>query len=301
MKMKKKRGLYKSQALTGHAFCIPFYIGAILFFVLPLVQSVRYSFSKVTPDMGSMTAAFIGKENFHYIFRVDTDFITNLIASLMNLLYQVPFILIVSLFLATIINQKFKGRTFVRAVFFLPVIVASGVVISLIQGDALSATMMEGDKESSIFNSTVLADFLESTGLNQKITEYFTTITNNMFDLLWKTGIQTLMFLAGLQSVPSSLYEASSVEGATGWENFWLITFPMLVPIILVNTVYTVVDSFMDLSNGVMTQILGTTNNIEYGKAAAMGWTYTVIILAVLGLVFLIFKLPEIRERRRVL
>ncbi len=215
------------------------------------------------------------------------------------MLYQVPFILIVSLFLATIINQKFVGRTFVRAIFFLPVIVASGVVISLIQSDALSSTMMEGNTETTIFNSTVLEEFLQQTGLSAKITGYFTTITNNMFDLLWKTGIQTLMFLAGLQSVSPSLYEASSVEGATGWENFWLITFPMLVPIIFVNTVYTVVDSFMDLSNGVMTQILGTTNNVEYGKAAAMGWSYTIIILFVLLLVFILFKLPEWRERRR--
>ena len=107
------------------------------------------------------------------------------------------------------------------------------------------------------------------------------------------------MFLAGLQGISPTLYEASSVEGATAWENFWMITFPMLTPIILVNTVYTIVDSFMDLSNGVMAQILGTTSNIEYGKAAAMGWSYTLTILAILGLVFLIFKLPEITARRK--
>ncbi len=295
--MKKKRNLYQKQALTGHFFCIPLYIGAILFFIIPLFQSFRYSFSKVTPELGTMLTKFIGGENYHYIFRVDADFVTNLISSFTGLLYQVPFILIASLFLATIINQKFRGRTFVRAVFFLPVIVASGVVISLIQSDALSSTMMEGDAETTIFNASVLEEFLQDIGLNVKIIGYFTTITNNMFDLLWKTGIQTLMFLAGLQGISPTLYEASSVEGATSWENFWLITFPMLIPIILVNTVYTIVDSFTDLSNRVMSQILGTTNNIEYGKAAAMGWTYTVIILLVLSVVFFCFKLPEISQR----
>lgn len=299
--MKKKKGLYQKQALTGHFFCIPLYIGAILFFILPLIQSIRYSFSHVTPEIGTMLTENVGWENFHYIFRVDLNFNNNLISSFTNLLYQVPFILIASLFLATIINQKFVGRTFVRAVFFLPVIVASGVVISLIQGDALSSTMMAGDEETTIFNSSVLEEFLNDVGLNQKIIEYFTTITNNIFDLLWKTGIQTLMFLAGLQGISPTLYEASAVEGATSWENFWLITFPMLIPIILVNTVYTIVDSFTDLSNGVMEQILGTTNNIEYGIAAAMGWIYTLIILAVLGIIFFVFKLPEIRNRRRSL
>lgn len=296
--MKKKRSLYARQARNGNLFCIPLYIGAILFFLIPVGQSILYSFSAITPDLGSMRVDYIGTENYHYIFRVDADYTTNLIRSFVNLLYEVPFILIVSLFLSTIINQKFKGRTFVRAVFFLPTIVASGVVISIIQGDVLTGVMMEGDGESTIFSGTVLKDFLETAGLNAKLIEYFNTIINNIFDLLWKTGVQVLMFLAGLQGISPTLYEASTVEGATGWENFWLITFPMMLPIILVNTVYTVVDSFTDLSNGVMMQILGTTGNIEYGKAAAMGWIYTLIILVVLALVFGLFRLPERKERR---
>lgn len=297
--MKKKKNLYKSEALTGHAFCLPLYIGTVLFFIIPLIQSVRYSFSNVIPDFGTMSTEFIKWENYRYIFRVDLTFSSNLVGSLTSLLYQVPFVLITSLFLATIINQKFLGRTLVRAIFFLPVIVASGVVISLIQSDALSSTMMSGDADATIFNSLVLENYLKDVGLNQQIIGYFTTVTNNIFDLLWKTGIQTLMFLAGLQGISPTLYEASAVEGATAWENFWMITFPMLMPIILVNTVYTIVDSFMDLSNGVMAQILGTTSNIEYGKAAAMGWSYTLIILVILGLVFFVFKLPEITARRK--
>lgn len=297
--MKKKKNLYKSEALTGHAFCLPLYIGTVLFFIIPLIQSVRYSFSNVIPDFGTMSTEFIKWENYRYIFRVDLTFSSNLVGSLTSLLYQVPFVLITSLFLATIINQKFLGRTLVRAIFFLPVIVASGVVISLIQSDALSSTMMSGDADATIFNSLVLENYLKDVGLNQQIIGYFTTVTNNIFDLLWKTGIQTLMFLAGLQGISPTLYEASAVEGATAWENFWMITFPMLKPIILVNTVYTIVDSFMDLSNGVMAQILGTTSNIEYGKAAAMGWSYTLIILVILGLVFFVFKLPEITARRK--
>lgn len=284
----KKRSLYKKQAITGNLFCLPLYIGALLFFLVPIIQSIIYMFSQVTPQLGSMQVENIGMENIIYIFRKDPDFIPHLISSLTNLLYQVPFILIVSLFLANIVNQKFIGRTAVRVVLFLPTIVASGVIISIIQGDALSATMMNGE-ETGIFNSTVLSDFLMETGLNTKIVNYLNTITNDIFDLLWKTGVQVLLFLAGLQSISPSLFEASAVEGATAWENFWMITFPMLVPIILVNTVYTVVDSFVDFSNSAMQQILGTIGNVEYGKASAMGWSYTLIILAVLGLGYLIF------------
>lgn len=286
------------QALNGNLFCIPLYIGAVLFFLIPVGQSIVYSFSSITPDLGSMRVEFIGTENYRYIFRVDTDYVTNLIYSFVNLLYKVPFILIVSLFLSTIINQKFIGRTFVRGIFFLPTIVASGVIINIIQGDVLTGVMMEGDGESTIFSGTVLKEFLETVGLNVKLIEYFNNIINNIFDLLWKTGVQVLLFLAGLQGISPTLYEASTVEGATGWENFWLITFPMLLPIVLVNTVYTVVDSFTDLSNGVMMQILGTTGNIEYGKAAAMGWIYTIIILVVLAVVFGLFRFPERKERR---
>ena len=294
----KKRSLYAKQALTGNMFCIPLYIGAVLFFIFPIVQSIIYVFSQVTPEFGSMHTEFTGIENIIYVFRKDPYFIPNLTASFTGLLYEVPFILIVSLFLATIVNQKFVGRTAVRVIFFLPTVVASGVIISIIQGDALSATMMEGD-DTGIFNSTVLREFLVDTGLNYKIVEYFNRIINNIFDLLWKTGVQVLMFLAGLQSISPSLYEASAVEGATGWENFWMITFPMLVPIMLVNTVYTVVDSFVDVSNKAMEQILGTIGNIEYGKALAMGWSYTLLILLVLGIVYLIFNLPKLMERRR--
>ena len=293
----KKRSLYARQAITGNLFCIPLYIGSVLFFFFPIMRSIIYIFSQVTPEFGSMHTEFIGLENIIYVFRKDPYFIPNLISSFTGLLYEVPFILIVSLFLAIIVNQKFVGRTAVRVIFFLPTVVASGVVISIIQGDALSATMMEGE-ETGIFNSTVLREFLTETGLDYKIVEYLNRITNNIFDLLWKTGVQVLMFLAGLQSISPSLYEASAVEGATGWENFWMITFPMLVPIMLVNTVYTVVDSFVDVSNSAMQQILGTIGNIEYGKASTMGLSYTIMILFVLGIVYLIFNLPKIMKRR---
>ena len=295
--MKKKQTLYSRQALTGHLFCMPLYIGAVLFFIVPIARSIQYVFSQVYPEIGSMTVEKVGFENIRYIFRVDPDFVTNLIKSVTDLLYKVPFILVVSLFLAIVVNQKFKGRTLVRAIFFLPTVVASGVIINIIQSDVLSATMMTGE-ETGIFNSTVLTEFLSETGLNVKLVEYFTTITNHIFDLLWKTGVQVLMFLAALQNISPSLYEASAVEGATAWENFWMITFPMMIPIILVNTVYTVVDSFTDVSGGVMGQIVGTINNTEYGKAAAMGWTYTLLILLVLGLVFFIFALPQRKEQR---
>ena len=206
-------------------------------------------------------------------------------------------VLIAALFFAIILNQKFRGRVLTRAIFFLPVIIASGVVLSIITSDSAANSMMNGvsaDSGSgsygSIFDSSALQDFLVQTGLDSKMVNYFGRIANSMFDLLWMTGIQMIMFLAGLQSISPTLYEASAMEGATAWENFWMITFPSLTPMLLVNIVYTIVDSFTDVGNSVMSQIYKQYNGLYYGVASAMSWTYFVIIGVILAIIFLIFS-----------
>lgn len=285
-------GLAARYAWTGRLFCLPLYIGALLFFLVPLGQSLLFCFQSVTPELGSFSTDFIGGANFRYAFRENASFVPNLIEAVMQMLYQVPVILVSSLFFALILNQKFRGRLLARAVFFLPVIVASGVVMQIISQDAVSQSMMEGGMatDSSIFNTGVLEEFLIETGLPQDVVDVFGSIIANLFDLLWRTGIQMLMFLAGLQSISPSLYEASSIEGATAWENFWMVTLPMLAPILLVNTVYTVVDSFTDLSNPVMEQILNHLSSLEYGRASVMGWVFTLVMLVLLGVIFALFR-----------
>ena len=203
-----------------------------------------------------------------------------------------PIILVFSLFVAVLLNRKFIGRGIARAVFFLPVIVTTGVVMTAFNGASDTSAVFEGDVSNGIMFSTMNAtEVLSSLGLGEQITGYMIAISDRIFDVVWDSGIQIILFLAALQSISPALYEACDVEGATAWEKFWLITFPSVSPIILVNVVYTIVDTFSDPSNAVLSQVDGlVTATFDYGKAAAIVWVYFAIILAIIGLVFLICK-----------
>lgn len=292
MKKRFRMSLTARSAWTGRAFVLLFYIGFIFFFLAPLIQSIRFSFSNVTISSEGYQTEWIGWKNYIDNFTGSATFIGNLQASLLQMLWKLPVILISSLFLAILLNQKFRGRTFIRAVFFLPAIVASGIVITIIKNDNLAASVLTGNMISSgsVFKSDFLGNFLSELGLGEKISGYATMISNQMFDSLWLTGIQMIIFLAGLQSIPSQLYEVSAIEGATAWENFWMITIPILMPIILVNTVYTIVDTFTDNSNAVMQQVLLNVKNVNLGWASSMAWTYFAIIGVILAIILFIFS-----------
>ncbi len=293
MKLKRSRlSLATRESLKGHIFLIPFYIGLLVFFVGPLLQSIRFAFQSVVPQVGYYDVTNVGWENFKYIFGKDANYNINLIESLTTLAWKLPVVFVSSLFFAILINRKFKGRTFVRAVFFLPVIIASGLVMNVIQGDYVAGTLMSGSSVAGgeVSQSTALSNMLAGIGLNEKIIGTITTITDSMFSTIWQTGVQTVIFLAGLQGIPSSLYEASAVEGATAWENFWKITLPMILPISLVNIVYTVVDSLVNTQNPVMLQVLNDTNNARYGTASAMAWAYFLIVAVLLLIIMVVFS-----------
>ncbi|MBQ8551124.1 MAG: sugar ABC transporter permease [Clostridia bacterium] len=292
MKLSKSRlSLATRESLKGHIFLIPFYIGLFVFFAGPLIQSIKFSFQSVTPVVGGYDIVNVGLENFKYIFGQDANYTINLVESLTTLAWKLPVVLVSSLFFAILINRKFKGRVFVRAVFFLPVIIASGLVMDVIQGDQIAGAALSGSSVAGgeISQSTALSNMLSGIGLNDKIIDTVTMITDSMFSTIWQTGIQTVIFLAGLQGIPSTLYEASAVEGATAWENFWKITLPMILPIMLINIVYTIVDSLVNTQNAVMIQVLNNTNNARYGWASAMAWAYFLIVAAILVIIMIVF------------
>jgi ABC-type sugar transport system permease subunit len=206
------------------------------------------------------------------------------------MIYQVPVIVIFSLFIAIILNQKFFGRTFVRATFFLPVIIASGVVISIIKGDFLSQAMMSTTSVSHLFSTTFLNSLLSESGIPYSLTSLITTTVDNMFELIWKSGIQILIFLAGLQTIHVSQYEAAKIEGATGWEIFWKITFPMISPITILNVMYTIIDSFRDYSNPVINQIATSTQQLKLEFSLAMSWSYFAFVIFVIACVYVVIN-----------
>ncbi len=290
---KRRKISYEArQAFTGFMFVLPWFIGFLLFFAIPCLQSLRFSFSKVAV-FENYACTWAGLENYKTILTNGADFFNNLIKTLSDLAVNVPVILIFSLFVAVLLNRKFVGRGVVRGIFFLPVIVTTGVVMTTFNSQADANAVFSGEVSNGVlFQAANATDFLVKMGLNQTVTEYMTLVADRIFNVVWDSGIQILLFLAALQGISPSLYEACQVEGATGWETFWLITFPNVAPIILVNTVYTIVDTFSDTDNPVLKQINSMiTSTFNFGGAAAASWTFFMVIAVIIGLIFLLAKL----------
>lgn len=292
----KKKGLY------GYGFIALWFVGALMFFIIPLIQSFYYSFHNVTPETGylaitSLVDNSIGKENillnYKNTFMTDPKFRQYLVESLKDMALNLPVIVVFSLFVAIIINQKFRGRTFARAVFFLPVIIATGPVYAIITGDLETSGNSDAAQFSTMFEADMVDQLLEFIGIygfSDTFTEMLTEITSDILNLVWKCGIQIIVFLSALQGIPASAKEAAAIEGATSWEFFWKITLPYISPMILVNIVYTVIDAFTDPTNQVMERLLDVQSEWRYGLSASMAWSYFGIILIALGIIFAIMN-----------
>lgn len=294
---KKAKNLARGNAIAGFLFVLPFIIGFLLFLVYPLGMSVRMAFSKVSATSNGLTYTWVGafnvNANFYKIFRVETDFLEALVEELKRMALFVPGILVFSFFMATLLNQEFKGRTAVRAIYFLPVILASGVFLGVEANNPLITNMKDLVKanNSAADITKTLEDILLTGETGNKFFQYVIDIVGQVYDIAMASGIQIIVFLSGLQTIPPSMYEAAKMEGCTAWESFWKITFPLIGSMILVNVVYTLVDFFTRTDSKLMTLINDTLLiRFEYGKVAAMSWTYFLIVAAFLGLVFAIFS-----------
>lgn len=275
-------------AWAGRLFVLPWFIGMLLFFGLPLVQSLVYSFQDVKIGKAGFDAEWLGFANYLRIFTRDPDYVKILAEAIQNMLAEVPIILIFSLFIAVILNRPFRGRVWARAVMFLPVIVSTGVVMSILKGDVYAQSVMNEGASSggAMFHSSGFQEMLQNAGVDLSVINFIVSIINKFFDTVWKTGVQILLFLSSLQAIPRSAYEAAAVEGSTEWETFWLITFPLVSPMILVNIVYSVVDSFTDYGNAVLQYITSTAfSEYEYAYSAALAWVYFLSLLILIGLI----------------
>ena len=189
-----------------------------------------------------------------------------------------------SLFLALILSQEFRGRLFARAIFFLPVIVASGVVLGIINGDEFSQELMSG--QSSQMQLDLLQNILINTGLSEDTITTVIETAGNIFNITWRCGIQVLIFLSGIKSIPISVKEAASVEGATAWEFFWKITFPMILPMVQLNMVFTIIDSFTDSSNAIISRICSLNQAMDFSYSSTIAWTYFIVVFIIVILVY---------------
>ena len=307
---KKKRkivSLDRKKARAGWFFILPFAIGFVVIYLPMLFESLQYSFS--TLDTITQTTSLVGFKNYIDAFRTDANFSKMLVSSLQRLAFDIPAIVIFSLFMAILLNQKMAGRGFFRAVFFIPVILSTGLMETLAAKDSLTSYMesssgIEDGTGTSTANQLVssmdLQKLFNSMKVGEGIVEYVTTAVNNIFDIVNRSGVQMLIFLSGLQSISPAIYESCKIDGATAWETFWKITFPMITPMILVNVIYTIIDSFTSQKNDVMRYINEVYSTSSDGKclSAAMAWTYFTIVIAIIGLVAAILSAFVFYQRR---
>ena len=280
----------KRNSLIGFSFTIPWVIGFIFLFLIPLIKTVLYSFSSISIGKSGFELSFVGVRNYRATFSEDPNNLRMVLTSIGNVVVTVIVVVVFSLFLAILLNQDFRGRSLARVIFALPIIIASGVVIVLLKENVLQQNMGSSDTAATLFQGNGLLDFLKLMGLPDNIVGMFENILNNIFDMVWRSGMQIILFLSALQSIPSSSYEAAKIEGATVWESFWFVTFPMISPFLLVNIVYTIIDTFTDSTNTVMSKIFSLVSGVEYEKAAAFSIVYFILVLLVVGLVYIIMN-----------
>ena len=291
---KHKLSYERRKGLYGYGFIALWALGTIYFFIMPLIVSLIYSFNETKVQPGGMEMKYIGWKNYVNAFRKDQDYSLALVDMLKNTALRTPLIIIFSIFIALVLNQKFKGRTFSRAVFFLPVIIATGPVMDIINGNMSTGGYSGGSEQfSTMFEANLvdqLLNFLGIYNISDRLSNIINSLTTDIFNLVWNSGIQILLILAALQGISPASKEAAQMEGATSWEFFWKITLPTISPMILASVVYTVVDSFVDPSNKVMTIVLNKSTNWDHGYSAAMAWAYFLIIGVCLAIIVAILN-----------
>ena len=289
-KNKKHTSLKDQHAKWAWVFLAPWLIGILVFFVWPMAQSVVYSFSRLTVTSSGFQLDWVALENYSYLFTKDTFFLPNLTQALGEVIPSVLMITAFSLFIAVILKEKFIGRSAARTVFFFPVMIASGVIITILKTQVMMSVSTSDSTAAYLFQAPDLVNTFASFGLPEFVLTSITDIVNGFFDLTWKSGVQMLLLLSAINNIPQSFYEAAVLDGAGAWVKFWKITFPAITPSLLVVIIYTVIDSFLDYDNLVMQMIRNYYQNNNYTYSATIGVIYFVCILAFVGLVSLVMR-----------
>lgn len=287
LKRDKKISYEKRKSLYGILFVSPWIIGFILFFLKPFVQSLAFSFSDVTTDMGGFKLSFTGLSNYKFVLFESAKYVDNVVESFADFVSQVPIIFILSLIIAVVLNGKFAGRTFFRSLFFIPAIISTGVVMSYISGDAVMEGMRSTNAAEGSAYATGLIDFnavFNGLGLPTSFGNIILEYINDIFNLIWNCGVQIVLFVSGLQSIPEQLYEVSKVEGASKWEEFWYITVPMLRFSMILVLVFTAIEFCASDTNKAMSQAYTLLVEQQiYDESATMMWLFFLVIGAVFG------------------
>lgn len=273
--------------LEGSLFIAPWFIGFCLFMAYPLGFSLYMSFHDVTMTATKFTAEYNGFDHYKRILFEDGSLLYNdLLPFLQQVLFMIPIIVVFALMMAIILNQKFPGRTFFRAIFFLPVIFSTGEVVK--------EFLTSGEGDLAFMAKYNIAGLIEA-NVSSTWAGPLVFVLQSFALILWYSGVQILIFLSGRQTISSSAYEAARIDGASPWETFWKITLPAMTPFILLNLIYTVVDLFTFPTNPILQKV----KDNEYGQYSALIWLYFLIISFFLIIIFVIFHFATRSQRRR--
>ena len=305
LKPRKRVSLDARKARAGYAFVLPFILGVLFVYIPILLDSIWFSMSSPDFSQGLETVYnFVGFQYYVEAFQSNATFVTKLVAGIQQLIFEVPAVIIFSLFIAVVLNQKMLGRAAFRAIFFLPVIVSTGIMETINASDFMSGASQNGINDGSgsntanqIISTLDVERLFASMKVGGELVTYVVSIVNNVYNIINYSGVQMLIFLAGLQSISPSIYEACRIDGATGWETFWKVTFPMISPMILVNTVYTIIDAFTRTEN-TMIKYINTAYSANPYSATAMSWIYFVIIMLIIAAVAAIASTFIFYQRR---
>ena len=291
---KRQLTMAQKRSLQGYLYILPWIIGFLAFFLYPIVKTAIFSLNSL--DKSTLQLTFVGFKNFADAFTQDANF-PQILAGTVVSLVDVPLILVFSYFIALLLKKDFKGNTIVKSVFFLTVVLSSVLFFRMqmstsdVNNAQIGVSIQESKQIFTMLKAMDISGYFVNLGISPAIMEYINNAISNIFYIMIRSGIQIFIFLAALHSIPDSMYEASTIEGATGWESFWKITFPMTGPIILVNLVYTVVDSFGSYLNKTVQYIYDLAfNKFNFGYSSALSWIYFICIAAIMGLIFLLFR-----------
>lgn len=295
-KIKKKRKFRLGKTTEAYIFLIPFLIGAAVFLLYPLFTTVKLSFGELSGGSNfdlhwrSLSNFF---DNYTKALLVDTTFVPVLLDEVKTMLIRTPLILAFSLILAICISRKIKLRGFFRFSFFLPFLLGTGNVLQQMLNVGVDTQVL------SLESVTIIPPYILNY-LGDNVVEVVNMFFSNVVLVLWNSGVQILLFMSGIQSISPSLYESASVDGATEWEKFWKITLPMLVPIILLNLVYTITESFTSTTNAMLIYIKqrAFSSNSDFEFASAASLLYMLVVLAFIGVAFLILGRSGMRDAR---
>jgi len=282
--------------LLGFTFLIPYLLGFLMFFAVPLGQTVYYSFQKIdVPPEGGMSFTFLGMKNYLDLFTTELSTVntnTQILRVLMdentNMLINMPLITLLSLFLALLANRQFKGRAVVRMIFFLPIILGLDVVTEMLTVSTGSEMVQSG---GLFAESLVARTLVKYTAIPPQYLNPIIDFVENIFSVIARSGVQTLVFLAALQSISPSMYEVAKIEGATAYETFWKVTIPSIMHIVMFVVIYTIIDLF--LTSQVAEEVYNfgfVVHGSKIGIASALSVVYIFNVLLVLGLALLLFR-----------